>query len=133
MAERIECGVMSDKRERKPIRWWPAVVIVVLCGAVVAWAQLGDRTGQSRFLFSAQTVVVGLMLLVLWFAALVAWRPGLFQPFATFVGLDLRLDLLRTGEVPGVFHIDAWTVLGLVIALSVWLIANAGTTRRREA
>jgi outer membrane protein assembly factor BamB len=94
---------MSDKREHKPIRWWPAVAIVLLCGIVVAWAQLGERTGQSRFLFSAQTIFVGLVLLVVWFAALsrVPWKPRLIGVAVIVLAVAAGSQVLRIRGVTG--------------------------------
>jgi len=74
----------------------------------------------------------GLLLATIWFAALVASRPALFAPVERALGLDLRLDLLRAGDVPVGFAIDPLSLVGLAVAAVVWLTANASILRRRE-
>ena len=77
-------------------------------------------------------VLSGVLLAVLWVAAIVAWKPSLRRPVEHALGLDLRLDLLRSGEVPAAFAVDPWSFLGILVAAIVWLTANAALVRRRR-
>ncbi len=77
-------------------------------------------------------VLSGVVFAVLWFAALVAWKPVVLHPVERVLGLDLRLDLLRAGDVPAAFAVDPWSFLGILIATIVWVTANATLVRRRR-
>jgi hypothetical protein len=77
-------------------------------------------------------VLSGVLLAVLWIAALVAWKPAVLRPFERALGLDLRLDLLRAGDVPAAFAVDPWSFLGVAVAVVVWVSANAALVRRRR-
>jgi tetratricopeptide (TPR) repeat protein len=73
---------------------------------------------------------LGCGLLVLWFAALVAWMPGVLVPLERLIGVDLRLDLLRAGAVPGFFRLNGTAVLAAMVAVFVWLAGNVWRWRR---
>jgi hypothetical protein len=78
-------------------------------------------------------VLVGTVLCGLWFAGILAWQPSSVVPAERLLGLDVRLDVLRGGAVPNVFTIDPLTLVGALLALVVWLVANASAFRPREA
>lgn len=77
--------------------------------------------------------LLGVTLAVAWFAGILAWKPGILRPVETLLGADLRLDLLRAGEVPSSFHVDPTALAGLVLAVIAWVAANFSLVRRREA
>ena len=78
-------------------------------------------------------VLTGIALSALWLGAIVAWQPGLLVPLTRFLGIDLRLDLIRFGPVPVAFGLDPWSVLGISCAAAVWLTANLPVLRGSRA
>jgi len=74
----------------------------------------------------------GVILLVVWLAALIAWQPRVLVPVEHLVGTQLRLDLLRSGSVPGVYALDPSGVVALAAAALTWLVANLSALRVRE-
>jgi hypothetical protein len=75
----------------------------------------------------------GVVFLILWMAAWIAFNPAILLPLERLAGLDLRLDLLRPGRVPAAFVVDATAILALALAIAVWFAGNAWRLRRREA
>jgi len=69
---------------------------------------------------------------VIWMAALIAWQPRVLVPVERLAGTQLRLDLLRSGSVPGVYALDPSGVVALFAAVLVWLLANLSALRVRE-
>jgi outer membrane protein assembly factor BamB len=58
------------RKPRPPIRWWPAVVIVIAAATATLWVWLvHDTWGQQRVLLTAQIVAGGLLLLLVWVMA----------------------------------------------------------------
>ena len=76
---------------------------------------------------------LGCLLVLLWVVALGTGWPRALTPFERALGMDLRLDLLRAGSLPAAFSLDGAAVVGLLAAGLVWLAANAGRQRAREA
>jgi len=74
----------------------------------------------------------GVLLLVIWLAALIAWQPRVLVPVERLAGTQLHLDLLRSGSVPGVYALDPSGVVALAVAVLVWLLANLSALRMRE-
>lgn len=74
----------------------------------------------------------GVILLVVWLAALIAWQPRVLVPVEHLVGTQLRLDLLRSGSVPGVYALDPSGVVAVAAAALTWLVANLSGLRMRE-
>ena len=77
--------------------------------------------------------VRGLVFSGVWLAALVAWKPALLAPLERLSGADLRLDLLRFGSVPAAYGLDPSGFVALALAIGVWIAANVGGLRGREA
>ena len=75
----------------------------------------------------------GILLLIAWFAALVAWRPALLAPLDRLAGLNLGLDLLGIENVPAVYTPDPLSLIALLAALIIWILGNAWQWKRREA
>ena len=75
----------------------------------------------------------GWLLLTLWILALTLFDADLVAPIGWLTGLTLRLDLLRPGAVPASFAVDAASLVGLLAAIGVWLVANLTHLRSREA
>jgi len=99
-------------RERPPVRLWPAIAVAVVCAVVVTWVQLSDRTGQSKFLTSAQAVAISLMLLVLWwtFLSRVRWKVRLIGLALLVVTGVAAFRAVRIRGVTGnLVPILAWT------------------------
>jgi hypothetical protein len=74
----------------------------------------------------------GVILLVAWLAALIAWQPRVLVPVEHLVGTQLRLDLLRSGSVPGVYALDPSGVVAMAAAALTWVVANLSALRMRE-
>lgn len=65
---------------KKPIRWWPALVVVGLWLPIMAWVTWsGERTGQDRTMARLGLSAVAGFLLLLWFLVLsrLPWRRRL--------------------------------------------------------
>ena len=77
--------------------------------------------------------LAGVVLLVVWLAALIAWQPLVLVPLERLAGTQLRLDLLRSGSVPGVYALDPSGVVALAAAALAWLLANVSSLRVRES
>ncbi len=77
--------------------------------------------------------MVGSMFLVIWFTAILMWKPIVLLPVVTATGFDVRLDLLYSGSVPASPAVSAAAILGLVGAILIWLTAVIGRGRRRES
>ncbi len=74
----------------------------------------------------------GLLLSLAWIASLLAWEPAVVRPLVGLSGINLDLDLLRTGVIPARYALDAVSVAGLVTATVVWIVANARRFRVQE-
>jgi tetratricopeptide (TPR) repeat protein len=96
------------------------------------WRRLGSLLLPGSAQLLRGRTLAGVVLLVLWLAALIAWQPGILIPVERLVGTQLRLDLLRSGTVPGVYGLDPSGVLALVAAVLTWLLANISALRVRE-
>ncbi len=72
-------------------------------------------------------------LALLWLTALLAWHPVGLTAIDRWMGLDLRLDLLQPPPVPVMYSPNPWTLIGLPLAMVVWLVGNLGAWRSREA
>lgn len=76
--------------EPPPIRWWPAVLIVVLVVGAVVWIRLQDQLPfQQRNLRSFGAALVGFGLLLLWWAAFSRARWRLRLSVLGIVGVAL--------------------------------------------
>ena len=76
---------------------------------------------------------LGCLLLLLWLAALLAWRPSTLAPLEQLAGLDLQLELLDAGAVPALFRVNPTAVLAVTAAIVVWLAGNFWRWRGQEA
>lgn len=82
------------------IRWWPAIVIVALATAAITWVQAQtDWPFQKRNLTSLPIVVVGVALLLVWWAffsrAPRAWRFGITLGLVVCLGAGAALFRIR--------------------------------------
>jgi tetratricopeptide (TPR) repeat protein len=77
--------------------------------------------------------VRGVLLIVGWLAALVAWKPDLLAGLERALHVELALEELRRGGVTAGFGIHPLAVFGLTAVLAIWVTANAWLWRRREA
>ncbi|MCZ6597076.1 MAG: PQQ-binding-like beta-propeller repeat protein, partial [Planctomycetota bacterium] len=51
----------------RPVRWWPAVVVTALSGAVLAWNWLGrDASAQERVIGTLAVLLLTTILLLIW-------------------------------------------------------------------
>jgi outer membrane protein assembly factor BamB len=101
-----------ENRERRPVRLWPAIAVASVCAAVVTWVQVGDRTGQSKFLMSAQTVAISSMLLVAWWTLLsrLRWKVRLIGLAVLLVAGLAAYGAIRIRGVTGnLVPILAWS------------------------
>ena len=89
---------------RRPVRWWPAVTIVVLAVAALAWVWLGNASQrQERNIGTAIVCVLSSFLLLLWclFLSRLRWKIRL-GILATILGLGLlSATLFRFHGVSG--------------------------------
>jgi tetratricopeptide (TPR) repeat protein len=76
---------------------------------------------------------LGTLLLFLWLAAWLAWLPEIFAPVYRLLGVELRLDLLRSGDVPASLLLGPAAVVCAPLAAAVWLAGNLRRGRRFEA
>ncbi|HEX4955140.1 MAG TPA: PQQ-binding-like beta-propeller repeat protein [Thermoanaerobaculia bacterium] len=86
----------------KKIRWWPAVLVVLLWLGAVGWfSWAGERTGQERTLAVLGVTAMALGLLFLWFLLLsrLPWRGRLLGALGV-VGLGFLAA--QTVEIRGV-------------------------------
>jgi len=75
----------------------------------------------------------GCLLTLLWLVALTTWQPAALAIVGRVSGLDLRLDLLRPGELPATFAVDGVAILAVATAAVTWLAGNAWRRNPREA
>jgi hypothetical protein len=78
-------------------------------------------------------VAWGLLLLLGWIAALVAWQPVILDPLERLAGLNLRLETLEPGPVPAIYSPDPFGLIALLALALIWLTGNAWRRKRREA
>ena len=96
---------------RRPIRWWPAVVILVLAAGTVVWvSQTYGRQRQDRNIATAIIGIITLLLLLVWclFFSRLRWRIRL-GVFGGVLGLILVVVALFryhgvTGDLVPVFQ-----------------------------
>ncbi len=90
--------------QRKPVRWWPALVILALAMVVTMGIRLWPKTSfQQKNIATAQVVIVSLFLGLLWvlFFSRLKWRVRLVV-FGGVVGLiALTAGLFRIHGVTG--------------------------------
>jgi hypothetical protein len=72
------------------------------------------------------------LLLLAWFAALVAWEPMIRRRLNQLAGLDLRLDILGPEHIPAIYSPNPFSLVALPAMLAVWLLANAWPRKSRE-
>jgi len=110
-AEIPEEADLNSPMPRPRIRWWPALVVVVLALGVVTWIWFFEETyRQRRFLQTLPVCAVTMVLLLGWCLALsrLRWRIrwavlGCFVALVAFPGLTLRIRGV-TGDVLPVFE-----------------------------
>src|SRR5262245_37940004 len=101
-ADPVASGLRSSRRP--PVRWWPAGVIVVLAAfAVVYFRVIREDSQQWRNLYSMETVLVAIVMLLLWvlLGSRLPWKTrGLV--FGGVIGLvALMVALFRIHGVTG--------------------------------
>ena len=75
----------------------------------------------------------GVLLVFLWLACLVAWRPRLTVAVARLAGFDLPLESLEVPVVPAEYAVHPFQALALPALPAVWLAGNAWRRKRRES
>lgn len=97
-------GTTLETTQRKPVRWWPIIVILALAIAVMMGIRLWPKTSfQQKNIATAQVVIVSLFLGLLWvlFLSRLKWRIRLLV-FGGVVGmLALTAGLFRIHGVTG--------------------------------
>ena len=73
-----------------------------------------------------------MILLVGWFAALLAWQPAILKPLDRMAGLSVGLDLLGSESVPAFYSPQPFALMGLAVMILVWILGNAWRWKRRE-
>lgn len=96
----------TDVSNRKPIRWWPALVILALAIATEFAIRLWPQTSfQQKNIATAQVVIVSLLLWLLWvlFFSRLRWfvRIAIFFGFVGVIALIAGLFRIRgvTGDL----------------------------------
>jgi len=90
--------------KRKPIRWWPAVVVLLLAVAVVIGIRLWPKTSfQEKNIATAQVVLVTLLLQLLWvlFFSRLRWRIRLTVFGSVLGAIALTAGLFKIRGVTG--------------------------------
>lgn len=77
--------------------------------------------------------LAGLALVFLWCFALLSVWPRILWPLERLLGLDLRLDLLRSGTVPAIADLEPAILVAVPLLALVWTLGNSWLRRPREA
>ena len=97
-------GPTAEATPRRPIRWWPAAVIVILAAGSIVWLwQSRERPHADRNVATAAIGLITLLLLLFWclFLSRLRWRIRL-GAFGVVVGLGLlSMALFRFHGVTG--------------------------------
>ena len=66
------------KNNLKSIRWWPAVAILAITTVLLFWTGVGGEVhdAQNRFMKMASIIMLGVLLLIVWFALFSRIRSG---------------------------------------------------------
>lgn len=75
----------------------------------------------------------GALIVALWFAAWIAFRPEVLRPIEFWIGRDLRFDVLRAIQVPQAYGIDALALAAALLVAMAWIAGNLWRFRRQEA
>jgi len=101
----------QDFPKRKPIRWWPAIVILALAVAAVIGIRLWPKISfQERNIATAQVMIVSVLLWLLWvlFFSRLRWlvRLGVFGGVVGAMALTAGLFRIRgvTGDLLPIFE-----------------------------
>ncbi len=96
----------------KPIRWWPAVALVVLTSLLLAWIQLGSWDGQQKTMSSIALVMLFGILMLLWALLLsrLPWRRrGWIALAAAVLGVAASQMIEVRGVTGDLVPILAWS------------------------
>lgn len=96
----------------KPIRWWPAVVIVALTSILLAWIQLGSWDGQQKTMSSIALLMLFGILMLLWALLLsrLPWRRrGWIALAAAVFGVAASQMIEVRGVTGDLVPILAWS------------------------
>lgn len=96
--------MVETTTNRRGIRWWPALVVMLAAGALILWVRTrSDWPFQKRNLTTAQIVIVtGALLLVWWtFLSRAPKRLRLAVTFSLIGATALGAALFRVGGVTG--------------------------------
>lgn len=99
-----DAGATGETPKRKPVRWWPGLVILGLAVAVTIGIRFWPNTSfQQKNIATAQVVIVSLFLALLWvlFFSRLRWsmRLGIFGGVVSVIGL--MAGLFRIHGVTG--------------------------------
>ncbi len=99
-------GAAQTVSKRKPVRWWPVLVILTVAGAVVIGIRWWPKTSfQEKNIATAQVVIVTLLLALLWvlFFSRLKWlvRLGVFGGVVSMIVVAAGLFKIRgvTGDL----------------------------------
>lgn len=75
----------------------------------------------------------GVLLVLCWLAAWIAWQPLLLTPLHGLAGVRLHVSLLEPSGVPAFFRTHPFGLLALMTLPLIWLLAHGPVWRRRES
>jgi outer membrane protein assembly factor BamB len=91
-------------RPRRPLRWWPALVILALLGIALIWIRSQDHLPfQKRNLQSIATTAMGIGLLLIWWVAFsrARWKLRVGILVLALAGTGLLVASFRIAGVDG--------------------------------
>src|SRR5271165_2144254 len=94
----------SEPRARKGLRWWPAVVVVLLTSGALVWIRSrAELSFQERNLKSLAVLLGAALLLLVWWltGSRTRWRLRLLVALAVAVTVGLSATCFRLRGVSG--------------------------------
>jgi hypothetical protein len=74
---------------------------------------------------------LGLILIVVWIAAVIAAQPVVLFPFERWIGADLHASVfLSSDSVPVVYGTNPLAFVALLLLLPIWLVGNLWQRKR---
>jgi len=132
-----ELKTQLDQRPPRPIRWWPAVVVVIAAGAAITWARSQtDLPFQQRNINTAKFVIIASILSLVWWTffsrARTLLRLGVTFGLVAFFAVGALLFRFRgvSGDLVPILEFR-WAKHALPIATPAMAQTNSVLTLQR--